>query len=258
MAVLLRGRVKAFSYREQGGEALLAVRGAERCWARSPRSTGCPGRRRSPRSNRCGRSPSRRTSSWRSCRPTAASPSSSCGCSASAGATRTASASSSACSTRPGAWRSASSSWPSGSACPTSAGRARTPGRERPDHAQPVAGGAGGLGRRVPRGGQQGAAHAAPARLDRDGAAAPHRPRPPGAPPARALTRCAARAAVTRTLCRMQLQQLAYFVAVAEVRHFTQAAELLRVAQPSLSKQIRALENELNVSLFSRARGTSR
>ncbi|MGW3769094.1 LysR family transcriptional regulator [Actinomadura verrucosospora] len=53
----------------------------------------------------------------------------------------------------------------------------------------------------------------------------------------------------------MQLQQLAYFVAVAEVRHFTQAAELLRVAQPSLSKQIRALEGELNVSLFSRARG---
>ncbi|WP_433467367.1 LysR family transcriptional regulator [Spirillospora sp. CA-128828] len=53
----------------------------------------------------------------------------------------------------------------------------------------------------------------------------------------------------------MQFQQLAYFVAVAEVRHFTQAAELLRVAQPSLSKQIRALENELNVSLFSRARG---
>lgn len=53
----------------------------------------------------------------------------------------------------------------------------------------------------------------------------------------------------------MQLQQLAYFVAVAEVRHFTQAAELLRVAQPSLSKQIRALENELSVSLFRRARG---
>ncbi|WP_026413986.1 LysR family transcriptional regulator [Actinomadura oligospora] len=53
----------------------------------------------------------------------------------------------------------------------------------------------------------------------------------------------------------MQLQQLAYFVAVAEVRHFTQAAELLRVAQPSLSKQIRALETELGASLFSRARG---
>ncbi|MCW2900600.1 MAG: transcriptional regulator, LysR family [Streptosporangiaceae bacterium] len=53
----------------------------------------------------------------------------------------------------------------------------------------------------------------------------------------------------------MQLQQLAYFVAVAEVRHFTQAAETLGVAQPSLSKQIRALETELGASLFSRARG---
>ncbi|HEX2312178.1 MAG TPA: LysR family transcriptional regulator [Thermomonospora sp.] len=53
----------------------------------------------------------------------------------------------------------------------------------------------------------------------------------------------------------MQLQQLAYFVAVAETRHFTHAAESLGVAQPSLSKQIRALESELGASLFSRARG---
>ncbi|GAA4608357.1 LysR substrate-binding domain-containing protein [Actinoallomurus liliacearum] len=53
----------------------------------------------------------------------------------------------------------------------------------------------------------------------------------------------------------MQLQQLSYFVAVAEVRHFTQAAETLRVAQPSLSKQIRTLEAELGAPLFSRARG---
>ena len=53
----------------------------------------------------------------------------------------------------------------------------------------------------------------------------------------------------------MQLQQLSYFVAVAEVRHFTQAAETLRVAQPSLSKQIRTLEAELGTPLFSRARG---
>ncbi len=53
----------------------------------------------------------------------------------------------------------------------------------------------------------------------------------------------------------MQLQQLAYFVAVAEVRHFTHAAETLRVAQPSLSKQIRTLEEELGAPLFSRARG---
>ncbi|GAA3420885.1 LysR family transcriptional regulator [Streptosporangium vulgare] len=53
----------------------------------------------------------------------------------------------------------------------------------------------------------------------------------------------------------MQLQQLAYFVAVAEARHFTQAAEGMRVAQPSLSKQIKALEAELGAPLFSRARG---
>lgn len=53
----------------------------------------------------------------------------------------------------------------------------------------------------------------------------------------------------------MQLQQLAYFVAVAETRHFTRAAELMRVTQPSLSKQIRALEADLGTPLFSRARG---
>lgn len=53
----------------------------------------------------------------------------------------------------------------------------------------------------------------------------------------------------------MQLQQLAYFTAVAETRHFTHAAERMRVAQPSLSKQIKSLETELGAPLFSRARG---
>lgn len=53
----------------------------------------------------------------------------------------------------------------------------------------------------------------------------------------------------------MQTQQLAYFVAVAEERHFTRAAELVGVAQPSLSKQIRVLEGELGAPLFDRARG---
>ncbi|MEU5695167.1 LysR family transcriptional regulator [Actinosynnema sp. NPDC020468] len=53
----------------------------------------------------------------------------------------------------------------------------------------------------------------------------------------------------------MTLQQLAYFLAVARTRHFTRAAEEMRVAQPSLSKQIHALERELGADLFSRARG---
>jgi DNA-binding transcriptional LysR family regulator len=53
----------------------------------------------------------------------------------------------------------------------------------------------------------------------------------------------------------MQVQQLAYFVAVADERHFTRAARAVHVAQPSLSKQVAALEAELGCPLFSRARG---
>jgi DNA-binding transcriptional LysR family regulator len=53
----------------------------------------------------------------------------------------------------------------------------------------------------------------------------------------------------------MQLNQLAYFLAVARTRHFTRAAELTHVAQPSLSQQIHSLERELGSELFHRARG---
>src|SRR4026209_172495 len=50
----------------------------------------------------------------------------------------------------------------------------------------------------------------------------------------------------------MDIRQLQYFLTVARLRHFTQAAEELRVAQPALSKQIRQLEYDLGVRLFER------
>ncbi|MCW2831931.1 MAG: LysR family transcriptional regulator [Aeromicrobium sp.] len=53
----------------------------------------------------------------------------------------------------------------------------------------------------------------------------------------------------------MQIHQLTYFVTVAETRHFTRAAEITGVSQPTLSKQIRVLENSLGTPLFVRNRG---
>lgn len=48
----------------------------------------------------------------------------------------------------------------------------------------------------------------------------------------------------------MNLDYLRYFVKLAEVRHYTKAAEQLRITQPSLSHAIRILETELGVPLF--------
>ena len=52
----------------------------------------------------------------------------------------------------------------------------------------------------------------------------------------------------------MEMHQIRYFLAVAETLNFTRAAEACHVAQPSLSRAVRRLEEELGGDLFRRER----
>ena len=50
----------------------------------------------------------------------------------------------------------------------------------------------------------------------------------------------------------MEIRTLRYFLAVAREENMTRAAEQLHVTQPTLSKTLKALENELGKKLFTR------
>lgn len=50
----------------------------------------------------------------------------------------------------------------------------------------------------------------------------------------------------------MTLTELRYIIAIAQTKHFGQAAELCHVSQPSLSVAVKKLETELGVKLFER------
>ncbi|MBM4761384.1 LysR family transcriptional regulator [Bacillus sp. B15-48] len=51
----------------------------------------------------------------------------------------------------------------------------------------------------------------------------------------------------------MDIQHLKYFVEVAKQRNFTKASQILLVSQPSISKMIKSLEDELKVTLLDRS-----
>lgn len=66
--------------------------------------------------------------------------------------------------------------------------------------------------------------------------------------------KCCAESEVANMYPGIELRTMRYIVAVGIELHFTRAAERVCVAQPSLSKQIRNVEEELGVELFKRTR----
>ena len=50
----------------------------------------------------------------------------------------------------------------------------------------------------------------------------------------------------------MEIRVLRYFLTIAREQSFSKAAQILNVTQPTLSKQIRELEDEYDITLFDR------
>ena len=50
----------------------------------------------------------------------------------------------------------------------------------------------------------------------------------------------------------MNIQQLEYFISIAETLNYSKSAELLGLSQPALSMSINKLEEELGFSLFAK------
>lgn len=50
----------------------------------------------------------------------------------------------------------------------------------------------------------------------------------------------------------MEIRVLKYFITVAQEQSFSKAAKVLNISQPALSKQIKDLEEEYQITLFNR------
>ena len=55
----------------------------------------------------------------------------------------------------------------------------------------------------------------------------------------------------------MEIRVLRYFLAVVRAENISRAAEVLHITQPTLSRQISQLEEELGVQLFTRGKHLS-